>query len=238
MAKYWTLSEIRQKVEQDLDLESEVFVQPTEMNNYINQAIDEAEAEIHAIYEDYFLTWYFPELVADKKEYDLPEDIYAHKIRKIIFSDDQSKTYEIARIPESEKFSDIALTERFRSTEFYRYLITNQTPGQPKIYTVPAIRENDTGPSIDGQSKMRIWYIRNANRLEVDSDVCDIPEFVHFVIGYTKLRCLEKEGHPGTMYWDGQVERQRRLMVDTLSNMIPDGETHIEPTMMHYDEIS
>lgn len=238
MARFWTLSEIRQKIEQDLDLESEVFIQPTEMNNYINQAIDEAEAEIHAIYEDYFLTWYFPELVAGQREYDLPENIYAHKIRKIIFSDDQSKTYEVARVPESEKFSDIALTERFRSTEFYRYLIVNNIAGSPKIYTVPAIREGDTGPSQDGQSKMRVWFLRNANRLEEDSDKCDIPEFVHFVIAYAKLRCLEKEGHPNMMYWAQQVERQRRLMVDTLSNMIPDGETLIEPNMMHYDELS
>lgn len=238
MARYWTLSEIKQKVQQDLDLESEVFIQPTELTNYINQAIDEAEAEIHGIYEDYFLTWYYPLLVAGQREYDLPENIYAHKIRKIIFSDDQSKTYEVARIPESAKFEDIALTERFRSTEFYRYLIVNNIPGQPQIYTVPAIREGDTGSSQDGQSRMRIWYLRNANKLEADADVCDIPEFVHFVIAYAKLRCLEKEGHPNMMYWDAQTERQRRLMIDTLANMIPDGATRIEPDMTSYEEIS
>ncbi|MFQ6611370.1 MAG: hypothetical protein ACE5D7_11325 [Fidelibacterota bacterium] len=238
MARYWTLSEIRQKIQQDLDLESEVFIQDAELTNYINQAIDEAEAEIHATYEDYFLTWHFPVLVAGQREYDLPSNIYAHKIRQIIFSDDQSKTYEVTRIPESEKFQDIALTERFRSTEFYRYTIINTTPGEPKIYTVPAIRESDTGPSQDGQSKMRVWYLRNANRLEADDDKCDIPEFVHFVIGYAKLRCLEKEGHPNMVYWAGQVERQRRLMIDTLSNMVPDGDTLIEPNMMHYDELS
>lgn len=238
MAKYWTLAEIRKKIQQDLDLEGEVFIQPDELVNYINQAIDEAEAEIHSIYEDYFISWYFPLLVAGQREYSLPSDIYAHKIRKIIFSDDQSKTYEIARIPESEKFADIALTERFRSTEFYRYLITNREPGNPKIYVVPAIRESDTGASADGQSRMRIWYLRNANRLEQDADVCDIPEFVHFVIAYAKLRCLEKEGHPNTVIWTQHVERQRRLMIDTLTNMIPDGETLIEPNMMHYDELS
>lgn len=238
MAKYWTLAEIKQKIQQDLDLESEVFIQDTELTNYINQAIDEAEAEIHGIYEDYFLTWHFPLLVTDQREYDLPSNIYAHKIRKIIFSDDQSKTYEVSRVPESEKFSDIALTERFRSTEFYRYLIINTTPGQPKIYTVPAIREGDTGASVDGQSRMRIWYLRNANRLEAETDVCDIPEFVHFVIAYAKLRCLEKEGHPNMVYWDTQVNRQRKLMIDTLANMIPDGETLVEPNMMHYDEMS
>jgi len=238
MAKYWTLAEIRQKVQQDLDLEGEVFIQPTELTNYINQAIDEAEAEIHTIYEDYFLSDYFVPLVEGEKRYSLPEDIYAHKIRKIIFSDDQSKTYEVARIPESAKFEDIALTERFRSTEFYRYLITNETIGNPTMYFVPAIRQNDTGPSQDGVSKMRVWYLRNANRLQLDTDICDIPEFVHFVIAYTKLRCLEKEMHPGTEYWANHTERQRRLMVDTLSNMVPDGETRVEPDMSTYEELS
>tara|TARA_R110002012_G_scaffold303533_1_gene505343 strand:+ start:1609 stop:2310 length:702 start_codon:yes stop_codon:yes gene_type:complete len=233
MAKYWTLAEIREKVQQDLDLEGEVFIQPTELTNYINQAIDEAEAEIHSIYEDYFLTDYFVPLVTDENLYSLPPDIYAHKIRKIIFSDDQSKTYEVARIPESAKFQDIALTERFRSTEFYRYLLYNKEIGNPQMYFVPAIREGDTSPS-----RMRVWYLRNANRLVAETDVCDIPEFVHFVIGYTKLRCLEKEMHPGTTYWADQVERQRRLMVDTLANMIPDGETRVEPDMTTYEEIS
>jgi len=233
MAKYWTLEEIQTKVRRDLDLEGEVFITEDELIDYINEGIDEAEAEIHAIYEDYFLTDYFVPLVTGEKEYSLPTDIYAHKIRKIIFSDDQSKTYEVARIPESAKFSDIALTERFRSTEFYRYLIVNTTPGDPKVYFVPAIRENDADPS-----RMRIWYLRNANRLSISADVCDIPEFVHFVIAYTKLRCMEKEGHIGMDSWALKTERQRQLMVNTLSNMIPDGATRVEPEMTYYEELS
>lgn len=233
MARFWTLSEIREKVQQDLDLEGEVFIQPNEMTNYINQAIDEAESNIHTIYEDYFLDYYYVPLVADQQEYDLPPQIYAHKIRKIIFSDDQSKTYEVARIPESQKFQDIALTERFRSTEFYRYLIVNRSAGMPQMYFVPAIREGDVSPS-----RMRVWYLRDANRLSLDTDVCDIPEFVHFVIAFAKLRCLEKEMHPNMAYWENYVERQRRNMIDTLTTMIPDGANLIEPDMTTYEELS
>lgn len=233
MARYWTLAEIREKIVQDLDLEGEVFIQPNELRNYINQAIDEAEAEIHGAYEDYFLSDYFVPLVADEQRYSLPDDIYAHKIRKIIFSDDQSKTYEVSRIPDSQKFQDIALTERFRSTEFYRYLITNETIGNPTIYFVPAIRESDVSPS-----RMRVWYLRNANRLESETDVCDIPEFVHFVIAYAKLQCYVKEMHPNMAYWERHTERQRRLMIDTLTTMIPDGDNRIEPDMTSYEELS
>ena len=85
---------------------------------------------------------------------------------------------------------------------------------------------------------MRMWYIRNANRLVSDTDICDIPEFVHFVIAYTKLRCLEKERDPGVGYWENQVEKQRRLMIDTLTNMIPDMDNRMEPDMTSYEEIS
>lgn len=234
MAKYWTLAEIKEKIEKDLDIEGEVFVQPTELLGYINEGIDEAEAEIHSVYEDYFLADDFVTLVAGQQEYDLPSDIYARKIRRIIYSDQNAKTYQVARISETSKFEDIALTERFRSTEFYRYIIKNDMAGTPKIYFVPAIREGDVGSG----DRMRVWYLRNANRLAVDSDVCDIPEFVHFVIAYAKLRILEKEGHPNMSYWLDQTERQRRLMINTLSNSIPDGDTRIDPDMSTYEEMS
>ena len=52
--KYWTLGQIKAKVKRDLDIESEVFIQPDELIEYINDAIDEAESEIHSLYEDYF----------------------------------------------------------------------------------------------------------------------------------------------------------------------------------------
>ena len=53
--KYWEWSEIRTKIEQECDLEDEDFVRRDELLAYCNEAIDEAEAEIHSLYEDYFL---------------------------------------------------------------------------------------------------------------------------------------------------------------------------------------
>ena len=170
-------------------------------------------------------------MVAGQTEYDLPDDIYAHKIRKLVYSNSTSKTYTIYRVRGKEVFEDIALTERFSSTEFYRYIIKNSTAGAPKIYFVPTIRESDEGANL-----VRIWYIRNANRLENDTDVCDIPEFVHFVIAYAKQKCMEKEGTPILPFGENQVEKQRRLMIDTLKAMVPDGDTEIEPDFSHYEE--
>ena len=45
--RFWTTSEIVEKIERDCDLEEELFIQSTEMLGYINEAIDDAEAVIH-----------------------------------------------------------------------------------------------------------------------------------------------------------------------------------------------
>ena len=84
--KYWTLSEIKAKIKRDLDLEAEDFVRDTELNDLINEAIDEAEAEVHSLYEDYFLTREVVTLVAGQEEYELPTNIYGHKIRRVVYN--------------------------------------------------------------------------------------------------------------------------------------------------------
>jgi hypothetical protein len=70
--RYWTFAEIKAKVESDLGMEDEDFVSADEMLAYGNEAIDEAEAEIHTINEDYFLTMGPISLVSGTDSYDLP----------------------------------------------------------------------------------------------------------------------------------------------------------------------
>ena len=40
---YQTYEQLRRKVEKDLDLEEELFITPSEMLGYANEAIEEAE---------------------------------------------------------------------------------------------------------------------------------------------------------------------------------------------------
>lgn len=207
-----TLAQIKTRIKNDLDLLDEEFVNDSaaipELTDYINEAIDEAEAEIHTIYEDYFLTRANLTVVASTQEYALPTDIYANKIRKLLFNDGSTK-YIVNKIKKIEE------TMHIQSDEYYRYLINNVSGTGYRLRFYPTIRSSSS-------SHFEIWYIRNAKRLSADADVCDIPEFVSFVIQFAKMRCLEKEGHPNVNKAVADTERIRKQMIETLSGMIVD----------------
>ena len=280
--KYWTYAEIKTKVEQDLGIEQEEFISATELLGYCNAGIDKAEAEIHTIYEDYFLskTDIFP--VANDDTYSLPLDIYANKIRGIMFKN-QNLIYPMRRIRFNDKFNDIMQTNHYDvGSDYYRYLLINRSAAEgvqievvpmplssvevvlgqlatPPLAPNPGDRYLVISEAVDAWvtqegkvatwsgsawifttpiAKMRVWYFRNANRLELLEDVCDIPEFVHFVIQYMKLKIYEKEGNPNMGLAKTELEEQRRQMVSTLSSMVPDGDNEIEKDLSHYEDMS
>jgi hypothetical protein len=228
MARFWTYSEIKAKILRDLDCEDESFVQPSELLDYVNEAIDEAEAEIHSIYEDYFLTSATITLVSGTDAYSLPSDIYAQKIRAVLYKNGSTVT-KIKRLPASKKF-DI-YTDNLTTTESagnYDYFLKNTTAGTPQIVFTP--------PPAESGAYITVWYLRNANRLTLDASVCDIPEFVSFVIQYVKVRVYEKEGHPNLSLAVAGLAHQRQMMTDTLTAMVPDGDNLIEADLSHYHE--
>jgi hypothetical protein len=226
---YPTLTQIVAKIEQDLDLEEELFIPSNEMLGYINEAIDEAEAVIHTLYEDYFLTSASIALVAGTSIYLLPSNIYANKIRNLVYSDGTT-IFPIRRLRFNDQFEDAALINTFSGTSFYRYFIINASAAAGmQIKLFPAAQETSA-------TNVTIWYLRNANRLAVAADTCDIPEFINFVYQYVKVRCYEKEGHPNTEAARNSLEQQRQLMVDTLTSMEPDGDTTIEQDVSSYRE--
>lgn len=225
--KYWTLSEIRAKLRQDMDLESETFVRPQELDDYINEAIDEAEAEIHSQYEDYFLTRKTIVLVANQEEYDLPDNIYGHKIRRFTYNN-TSSIYKIRRMKDWKKFEKYEIASSFETSDLYEYFILNDVAGAPKIILTPKARED--GPHAT------LWYIRQANRLVDATDICDIPEFVNFIFQYVKVRVYEKEAHPNAQQARIDLQQQRSLMNGTLTTAIPDADNELELDMSSYEE--
>lgn len=225
--QYWTLAQIRAKIKKDLDLEDEQFITSDELIDYINEAIDEAEAEIHTLYEDYFLDRAQVTLVVDQEEYDLPANIYAHKIRRVLYNNGGT-VYTVLRIRDWKKFEEQAIAQNFAQSDLYQYFIINETAGTPKILLVPKSREDGT--------VMTVWYLRQANRLEVDTDICDIPDFINFVFQYVKVRVYEKEGHPNMDMALAALEKQRELMNGVLAAMVPDGENELEMDTSHYEE--
>lgn len=231
--RYWAWSEIRTKIEQECDLEDEDFVRRDELLAYCNEAIDEAEAEIHTLYEDYFLKSKNISVAANDEFFDISvelPDIYADKIRRIIFTEPGgTTTYTVNRLRDWKKFEQKAVADTQLTTDLYSYFIVNDTPGHPQIMLVPKSREAGT---------LKVWYIRNANRLTADTDVCDIPEFINFIFAHMKVKIFGKEGHPGYNDALERLEVERNRMNAVLASRTPDMENEVEPDFSPYHDMN
>jgi hypothetical protein len=138
--RYWTLTELLDKIKDDLDLQEEVFVDDAELTAHINEAIDRAEQEVHALYEDYFLTDTAIHLVAGVEKYDLPDGIYAHKIRRLIF-EKGSQIYRVRRMGDWKKFERKAIENVNNTSTLYEWFLVNDNVATPQVHIIP--------PSID-----------------------------------------------------------------------------------------
>lgn len=219
-----TLAQLKTLIKDPLDLNEEIFVDDSEITAYINDGIREAEANINTIYEDYFLTTAKIPLVAGTSVYTLPADIYANKIRGFIY-DDGSDSYQVAKLRD---FKEIPFLEQSWS---YQFLLTNSGTTGVELNLYPT-------PRITSATALTCWYLRNAKQLSDDTDVCDIPEFSSFIVQHGKVRCMEKEGHPLLEMAQRDWERQRTLMVETLSAMIVDADNKITMDVSAYEELS
>jgi hypothetical protein len=230
--KFWTWTEIWTKVKAETDIDDDDdFIDETEALGYANDAIDEAEANIHSLYEDYFLSRDTITLVNGTDAYVLPTTVYAHKIREILYYSG-NKIYKVQRVRGLDKFLEYRHSRTNSTTADYVYFIVNTTPGSPKITFSPV-------PAEAGQV-MEIWFIRQANRLALGADVCDIPEFAQFVMDFLRER-IEWKRAAGSGRHVTAVEKlnlTRQTMVDTLTGMVPDGDNEIIPNLGSYEDLN
>lgn len=209
-----TLADIKQRVRDLVDAESADFVSNAEIIRYINEGIKRCEAEIHKLNEDYYKKDASLTLVSGTSEYSLPSDIYAQKIRRIMYNNGTDKKYEIFKILDEEvPFVD-------SSDEYFRYrLVFNSSDSKViKLYPEPA----------EANSYITISYIKDAKELSSDSDVCDIPEFSQFVVDFARYRILQKEiSNPMLETVLGDLKYSQKTMIETLQQSVPDGNNEI-----------
>lgn len=172
--KIWTYLEQKTKIIGDCDLQDEEFVQTDEMIGYFNEAISEAEAEIHGIREEYFLKSSFIPVVVGQDTYPYPDDIYIRKIRRIVYSNG-TIIYEVKKLKELSKFKDIALTTQFGPNDDYRHYSINPAPGQDAIVLLPKSRDTAILPQVLlGNSApftpQILWYMRCAQRVPIHNE--------------------------------------------------------------------
>ena len=229
-----TLLDIKEKIERDLDLEEEEFIQPDELTEYINDAITAAEAMIInlGLRDKYFFTKATLDIVQGQEDITLPENIYANKIFKLVFHNGND-IYPIKPIDSRRMYEEIALLNQNPSAVNYKYLIRHDTPGEEVIQIVPPPRESLS-------DVIEIWFHRDANRLEEDTDVCDLPEIsLLFIYQSVRVRVYEKEkGQPWVLAL-AELEKVSNLMKETLQQQIVDSElTKVDMDMDLYEEHS
>lgn len=220
--EFLTWSTIKAKIKRQLDLQEQDFCDDDELLDYANAAIDRVEAEIHNLYQDYFLNSYYIPLVEGINEYVLPTDIYANKIRKIFYKDSDNNYYEVMPITLEE-------TLDMEVGEDYKYLILNDSTNGYRIRFYPNV-------AVTSSTYLQVWYLRNAKRLVLDADACDLPEFVNYVIEFIRKRVLEKDGSPLLAIAEADLEFQRQLMIKTLQTRKPDNNNRITPELDLYLE--
>lgn len=232
MAGYWTYLQIKEKVERDLGLEEDLQVTPEEMKGYCNDAIDEIEAVIHDLHEDYFLTKAYLELVSGEADVDLPDNIFGQKIRSMMYING-SVIYTIARIRGSKKFQILAEIMVDQSQTEYGYILVNNSAVDGcTIELYPPAKETSS-------DHVLLWYLRQANRIIADDDVCDIPEWVQVIIQYMKVKCYEKEGvSPKYLAAYSELDRLRTAMRTSLKDRVEDDDNKLEMDTSFYDDFS
>jgi len=221
MATSVTWATLKAEILRELDLQGEDFITATELMDYANDAIDEAEAEIMTIYEKYFETEANLSVTSGVATVSMPTGIYANKITCINY-DNGSTKYEVKRIKNLKEIPHI------QAGQLYRYRIINPTGGyQIKLYPTPTETTS---------TYFTCYYLRNANAITADATVIDLPEAKGFIKAHIKARCMAKEGFPGNPAVNPDVEKQRQLLIETLENMVPDENNEIEPDMSFYDD--
>ena len=227
-----TLLDIRTQIKDDLDLNEETFVTDIDLNRWINDAIETAEAEIHDLYEDYFVSDVDVPISVGVNKYDYPADIYANKIRKILYKEasavNGSSAHEVLR----EK--DLIRAE---SRDIYETNSTNPSLSWTPSNNAAEGKKIRLHPSSGRDGILTIHYIRNAKKLSLDTDICDIDEFERFVVQAVKTQVFIKDGDPRTEESKGLEEQLKVAMVLTLSNMTPDNNDDIEFDLSHYSDM-
>jgi len=231
---YKTYAELLSEINFELDLGGETFVDPSEMMDYVNKAIAEAEAHIHKLnaQDAYFETYSPLTLIQGQAEYSLPADIYGSKVKRVVYSENNSRIFEINRMKREKRHVDAAVIDtNLGSTVLYQYMLINRSAAEGvKLHLYPTAQ-------INGQY-VTIWYIRKANKIVDDTSLVDIPEFYYFITQYVKWKVLSKETHPNTQLEYNELDRVRNLMIQTLEDRVPDEDNRLEMDMSFYEEMS
>lgn len=222
--EYWTWGEAREKIEEKHDLVEEPdFLSEGELIGYFNDAIDSCEQHFIKL-PDYFLASSSITLTAGTRDYDLPSDIYATKIRNIWH--DQ----EDYRVKHLKELKHAALHAENQGAEM-KFLIINNAGAKPKLRLIPT-------PDTSGHT-LTVDYIRNATRLTEDGgddQEIDVPEAMGYIFAFVDRCIYEKEKNTFMIQKaEDMITKMETQLTDALATRIDDEDyNQIDPDIDLY----
>lgn len=236
MSTYRTYADLLAEVEDDENLAGEDFIDSDELLALFNRGIAKCERHIHTIYEDYYLTFAYLAMVTGEEDISLPSNIYANKIRRIIYQNGSNR-YELKRLRTTRSFIDKSYVDyNPSSTADYVYFLTNNSSTDgTKITLSPASLETASS----GDKRLRCWYLRHAERLTgTTTQLVDIlPECYDYLVQYVKTGAIRKEiGNPKLPEAKQELKELEYEMVTMLKNKIADDDDTLEQDLSHYEE--
>lgn len=229
-----------------MDLLNENFITADEEVEIWNDAVGDAAAEIQklGVEDEYFKKQAPLQLVINQQRYGLPADIYAQKIRAIIyaFGVEIYTIYRVRRRGQQVKETEIQV---YAQDAYYMYDLENpdsNTGYQLVLY--PPSRENSNAvKGVGGLADVTMTYIREpiviplvsaGSQAASDAIKIDIPQFKTYIFAYVKARYAEKIPHPNLSEFLAREEQQKQKMIDALTEQVPDDATEVEPDFSHY----
>jgi hypothetical protein len=214
---YKTKLQVVTKIERDLDLEEEEFIQDSEMTEYINDAITIIEAHLNTLglRDQYFLTRTTLNLVSGTADYALPTNLYEGKIKEVVYSSGAT-IYKVTPMTRSSSAEEIEHLNRYSTTEYYKYRIRNDSSAAVYFQLIPASRETASNVII-------IEYFRDLARVSADADLVEVPEIaLQYLYQFIRVKVYEKEGSALLPNAKEDLNKIEALMISTLEGQLAD----------------
>lgn len=179
-------------------------------------------------------------LVSGVSKYALPTNIYANKIRELVFNDGDL-IYEMKPYSPRKKQWKVAYMNQyyFDDNRVFWYQLVNDSVYDPaNPYTTNIQIEMIPVPKISGDY-VTVHYLREAQKIPYVNNgntQIDIPEFYDYIKYEMMARCAFKTMNPKydtLVTWSNDAKLR---MIQTLSQRKEDGAPRIDPDFSFYEE--
>jgi len=218
-----TWETVQEEIKKECDIEDEQFIKDSELMAAANGMIRAIEGDIIELNEDYLMKTHDFTLVDGQATYDLPSDLFAQKIKWILFSDGDCKS----AIERGEPWQCVMAD--CNGKMFYEILNTAWNTGRDiKFWGLPDYKSSQT---------VTAWYIREITRISSINSYVNLPEFENLIILAVKKRIFEKEKNPLLALVIEEIKEEKLRMRKIIVNQAPDG-LNIEPDLSFYNDFN